>query len=304
MSLVFLFVGQGSQKVGAGAELIESSAECRHIFETADHILGFPLTEIMMHGSEEQLVRTEIAQPALLTLTVAQARYLISLGVVPTMLAGHSLGQYAALVIAGSFTFEEAVDLVATRGQLMQQTIPEGKGAMMAIVGLTHQEVETACEQARTAGIVGVACHNAPTQTVISGTTAAVELAADYCEEEGGGVVALSVSVPFHCDLLTPMVPAFSKLVHKMSIVDPQLPVIDNVTACPLSDATAVQSSLVKQITRPVLFEESLYYLANHGATRFIQCGPGKSLLSFAKRSVSGIARETFDRAAGQIIVG
>jgi [acyl-carrier-protein] S-malonyltransferase len=301
METAFLFVGQGSQRLGMGVALAESCADCRATFETADNALGFSLSRLMAEGPEQELCRTENAQPALVTVAVAHARHLVSLGIAPDALAGHSLGQYAALVVAGAFDFESAVPLVAERGRLMQQAVPEGQGAMMAVVGLERHLVYEACEAAREIGVVGVACHNYPGQTVISGAAGAVAAAAERCEEEGGGVVPLQVSAPFHCELLSPMVPAFAELVGAIPFVDPKLPVIDNVSARPLPDARAVRQSLIDQWTKPVLFEESLRYLVNAGVRRFIQCGPSRVLLGLARRVAPTAEFETFEEAAMRV---
>jgi [acyl-carrier-protein] S-malonyltransferase len=298
----FLFAGQGSQTVGMGTTLAAAHEESRATFEAADYALGFPLSKIMADGPAEDLRRTAIAQPALLTLAVAQAYRLRALGIKPRWLAGHSLGQYAALVMSGALDFQSAVRLVAARGQLMQQAVPEGEGTMMAIVGLDREDVYAACQTARSTGIVNVACHNSPGQTVISGAVAAVAAAANLCEERGGGVVSLEVSAPFHCDLMLAMVPAFTQLVEAAPIADPVLPVIDNVTAQPFADAASVRRSLIAQLTSPVLFEESLATLRNAGVRHFIQCGPGKNLLSFAKRVVSGANLETFEEAESRSV--
>jgi [acyl-carrier-protein] S-malonyltransferase len=298
MTLAFLFSGQGSHEVGMGATLVARCDECAATFASADRALDFPLSQMMWEGPEEQLRRTEIAQPALLTLAVAHARHLLSLGIVPTELAGHSLGQYAALVVAGALDFDRAIRLVAARGRLMQQIVPEGDGAMVAIVGVERALVYAACVAAQSIGVVTVACHNAPGITVISGSRRAVLAAAECCEEQGGGVVPLPVSVPFHCELLAPMAPAFAQLVEAVAIADPALPVIDSVAAQPLSDAAAVRRSLVAQLTAPVLFEECLRYLVDTGTDHFIQCGPGASLLGFAKRIVPSAEFETFEAAA------
>jgi [acyl-carrier-protein] S-malonyltransferase len=297
MMLALLFAGQGSQVVGMGAQLAASCAGCRATFRAADRALGFPLSRIMLAGPEEELRRTAIAQPALLTIAVAQAQHLAARGIVPRALVGHSLGQYAALVMAGALDFENAVRLVAARGRLMQQTVPEGDGAMVAIVGLERAAVYASCEAARSLGVVDVACHNGPGQTVISGARAAVDATCERCEQKGAGVVPLAVTVPFHCALLAPMVQPFAPLVDAAAITDPVLPVIDNVTAQPLRDAAAVRRSLVEQITTPVLFEESVRTVADAGTRHFIQCGPGDSLLRFAKRVVPDAACETFEQA-------
>ncbi len=297
MGIAFLFAGQGSQAVGMGSDLAASCEKCRRLFAAADATLRFSLSRIMAEGPAEELRRTAITQPAVLTVSVAQARHLMALGVVPDMLAGHSLGQSSALVIAGVLDFEVAVWLVAERGRLMQETVPEGEGAMMAIVGLEGERVEAACQAAQSLGSVSVAGYNAPRQTVISGARAAVEAAAGLCEEEGAAAVPLAVSAPFHCDLLRPMVPAFAALAASVPFADPRLPVIDNVTARPLSDAAAARRSLIEQITAPVRFEESLRYLMDVGIDRFVQCGPGDSLLAFARRVSRKAKLLTFEEA-------
>ena len=319
MKRAFLLSGQGSQTVGMSAALAVSCenclqiltdqslvwhgtamicAECKSTFEVADDALGYPLSQVIEQGSAEELRRTEITQPAVLTLTVAESLRLMAQGVQPDALAGHSLGQYAALVVAGAIEFEQAVQLVAARGRLMQRTVPEGKGMMMAVMGLDRQTIYDICASVRSVGVVSVALHNSPGQTVLSGEREAVLAAADRCEEEGGGVVEVPVSVPFHCDLLAPMVPQFTRLVEAAEIFDPKLPVIDNVTARPLPDAASVRESLIQQLTRPVLFEESLDYLVGEGVDHFIQCGAGKSLLSFAQRVSRTAKTETFEMAS------
>ncbi len=330
MKLAFLFSGQGSQVVGMSAALAASCPDCMHklserdrttaalpddgstvmhgtamtclecqaTFGAADRSLGFSLSQVMERGTPEQLRRTEITQPALLTLAVAEAYRLMEHGLMPDMIAGHSLGQYSALVVAGAIEFEQAVRLVAARGRLMQRTVPEGTGMMMAIVGMDRSDIYQICQQVSPRGVVGVALHNSPGQTVISGEREAVLAAADCCEEAGGSVVEVPVSVPFHCELLAPMVPTFARLVDQAGIEAPKLPVIDNVTALPLTDATSVRESLIQQVTRPVLFEESLDYLVQAGVNHFVQCGPGKSLLSFAQRVSRTAKTETFELAA------
>ena len=296
MAIAFLFAGQGSQTVGMGRDLIASCEDCQATFATADRALGISLSKIMLEGPEAELRRTAITQPAVLTLSVAHARHLISKGIQPDWLAGHSLGQYSALVIARALDFQDAVRLVAERGRLMQETVPEGQGAMMAIIGLERERVYAACRETRGEGVVNVATHNSPEQTVISGEQKAVLAAAARCEEEDGMAVPLRVSAPFHCDLLRPMVPVFEKLVNALPMRDPIYPVIDNVTAQPLGAAASVRQSLCDQITSPVLFDETLQYLVKQGTNRFIQCGPGKSLLGFAAQVDATVECQTFDQ--------
>jgi len=284
-----------------GTELAASCADCRATFDAADSALGFSLSRLMAEGPESVLRRTAITQPAVLTLSVAHARHLVSLGIVPDMLAGHSLGQTSALVIAGALDFQKAVWLVAERGRLMQEAVPEGQGAMMAIVGLEQEIVYAACAAAGRLGVVAVAGHNAPRQLVISGSHSAVEAAAEQCEVEGGFVIPLDVSAPFHCELMGPVLQPFGTLAETIPFADPALPVIDNATARPLCDAASARRSLVEQITSPVLFEESLRYLVQAGVDRFIQCGPGDSLLAFAKRVSRKVKLLTFEEAIGEL---
>ncbi len=284
-----------------GAELFAGCPECRATLAAADAALGYSLSGIMAGGPAETLRRTAVAQPAILALSVAHALHLQSRGLEPEMLAGHSLGQYSALVVAGSLGFADAVRLVAERGRLMQEAVPEGVGAMMAIIGLERDQVYEACRAAGDVGAVNVAGHNSPGQTVISGERDAVGAAAERCEEEGGSAVSLAVSAPFHCRLLAPMLPEFSSLVEATAFRDPALPVIDNVTALPLADATAVRRSLIAQIMAPVLFEEGLRFLGSSGIEEYVQCGPGTSLLGFAKRTVPGARLETFEQALARI---
>lgn len=295
--LALLFAGQGGPLGGLGAEVTECP-DCRPTLAVADRALGQALSARIAAGSASDLRLTEVAQPALLTVAVAEARHLIRQGLRPEALAGHSLGQYAALVVAGALDLADAVRLVAARGRLMQAAVPDGAGAMVAVVGLERAAVAAACAAARGAGAVGVACHNAPGITVVSGARAAVEAAAGRCEAEGAGVVPLEVSVPFHCELLAPMVPEFAALVRATAVAAPAIPVVDNVTARPLADAAAVRGSLVAQVTAPVLFEESLAYLIEAGFAHFVQCGPGDALLKWARRLRRPVRTDTFAAAA------
>jgi [acyl-carrier-protein] S-malonyltransferase len=297
MGTAFLFPGQGSQAVGMGTELAASCAKCRAMFEAADSALGYPLSEIMATGPAEALRRSPVTQPAVLTVSVAQARHLMSLGIMPDMLAGHSLGQSSALVVADTVDFRAGVSLVAERGRLMHEAVPEGMGAMMAIAGLDRDLVYEACQVARPHGVVSVTGHNAPRLTVIAGERTAVDAAADWCEEEGGAVIPLAVSAPSHCELMATMLPEFREILQGVTLRDPRWPVIDNVTARPLADASAVRESLVSQMVSPVLFEESLRYLTDQGIDRFIECGPGNGLLVLVKRVDRKAKRITFEEA-------
>jgi [acyl-carrier-protein] S-malonyltransferase len=295
MPTAFLFAGQGSQSVGMGSDLASACTSCAALFARAEQVLDFPLRHAMWKGTPDELRHTAVLQPAMLTLEVAQARHLAALGRRPEWLAGHSVGQYSALVVAESLPFEDALHLVRERGQLMQDAVPDGVGAMAAVLGLDRAEIRRLCKSIT--GVVGIASHNAPGNTVISGEAAAVAEASTLCRQAGASVVEVSVSAPFHTALLEPMVPPFSKLVDKASFRDPRVPVIDNASGRPLDDAAAVRRSLVLQVSAPVLFEESLRYLVERGVNEFIQCGPGKSVLDFAQRISPGARVSTFEQA-------
>jgi [acyl-carrier-protein] S-malonyltransferase len=293
----FLFSGQGSQAVGMGADLARRCAGCADVFSEADRALGYPLTRRMFEGPEADLRRTEVQQPALLAIAVAQGQHLLASGVEPCALIGHSLGHYAALVVARVLDYAAALTLVAARGRLMQEASPEGRGTMAAVSGLALPQVRSICRRVQPAGVVVVACHNAPGQTVISGETAAVEAAVDACIEDGGGAVLLPVSTAFHSPLVAPMVPMFARLLDAVELRSPIVPVIDNVTALPLGDGPSVRRSLVEQIEAPVLFEESVRFLLAQGVRRFVGCGPGKGVLGFARKIDPGAEYTPFDAA-------
>jgi [acyl-carrier-protein] S-malonyltransferase len=296
MPTAFLFAGQGSQSVGMGKDLASSCRHCAALFERADEVLRFPLRRAMWEGSADDLRHTAVLQPALLALEVAQARHLRAVGRSADWLAGHSVGQYSALVVADSLPFEDALHLVRERGLLMQEAVPDGVGAMAAVLGLDRAEIRRLCRTAN--GVVGIASHNAPGNTVISGDRAAVAEASAACREAGATVVELPVSAPFHTALLEPMVPPFTALVDKASFRDPRVPVIDNVGARPLTDAASVRRSLVLQVSAPVLFEESLRFLVERGADEFVQCGPGRNVLDFVRRIHAAARVLPFEEAA------
>jgi [acyl-carrier-protein] S-malonyltransferase len=300
--LAFLFSGQGSQRIGMAEQVLALHSGASVLLEEAEAALDISLGALLREGPASELERTQIAQPAILFVGVAEARYLIAeTGLVPAALAGHSLGQYAALVVAGALDFGDAVRLVAVRARLMQQTVPIGIGAMAAVVGAELDEVEDACRIASTEGVVQVACYNAPGQVVISGHRVAVDRAAALLEESGAGVLPLSVSAPFHCSLLEPMLPAFSAQGNATPLRDARIPVIDNVTAEPIVTASAIRTSLVRQVTAPVRFEESIRRITADGIHRFVQCGSGKGLLGFAARVATGLRCSTFAEAVAPV---
>jgi len=279
--LALLFPGQGSQEVGMGADVAETSDAARRTFEAADRALGFPLSRLCFEGPEEELRRTEIQQPAILTTSIALLRALEeSLGAAPraAFVAGHSLGEYSALVAAGALDFEDGVRLVHARGRYMQEAVPEGRGAMAAVMGSDAAAVEEACEQAaRESGrTVAPANYNSPQQTVIAGDAVAVERACARARERGAKrAVTLPVSAPFHCELMRPAAEKLALELEGVVFRDPQPPVVTNVEAEPNASGARVAELLRIQVTAPVRFTGMVQRLLGLGVDRFLEVGPG-----------------------------
>lgn len=287
--IALVFPGQGAQYPGMGRELASRYAEARRVFEEADEALGFGLSEMCFRGSPEDLALTRNTQPAVLAVSVAVFKVLKSMGVVPGVVAGHSLGEYSALVAAGSLGFAEAIRLVRKRGELMQRAVPPGAGTMAAVIGLGRDAVERCCRAARDAGAgeVEPANFNAPDQIVISGETAAVKTAGELCTEAGARrVIPLKVSGPFHSKLMAGAASAFEAELRKAEIGTPDVPVVCNVTGRASCDAVELREMLVRQISSPVLWEESVRYMWEAGARAFVEAGPGKTLTGLAGRIV------------------
>jgi [acyl-carrier-protein] S-malonyltransferase len=277
----FLFPGQGSQSVGMGRDLADAFPLAQQTFEEANDALGFDLAELCFNGPEEQLRLTEFTQPAIFTVSVAALRVLDEAGTTADYFAGHSLGEYSANVAAGSLEFAAAARTVRRRGQLMQQAVPTGQGAMAAILGMAVDQVIAVCQDAteESGAPVEPANMNTPEQIVISGATAAVERAMALAKERGAKrVVLLPVSAPFHCSLMQPAQDALAPVLERLPFQAARVPVIVNVDGVPLTAAGALRDALVRQVTGAVRWTESMQWLIAQGVTSFVEVGPGKVL--------------------------
>ena len=289
MTLALLFPGQGSQSVGMGKSLSEASEPARTVFEEADRVLGFSLSKLCFEGPEEQLRLTANTQPAILTHSIAaladlRARFPEKLeGAV--FAAGHSLGEYSAGVAAGAFSFADAVALVRARGTFMQEAVPAGVGAMAAIVGLEPAAVEEACREAAQGETVAPANYNSPEQTVIAGHAAAVARASEGCLARGAKrAIALPVSAPFHCALMSPARDRMKPLLEATVFTDAAMPVVTNVDAAPETSGEKLRDALVRQIDSPVRWVETVQRLAREGVDRALEIGPGNVLAGLVRR--------------------
>ncbi len=285
-----LFPGQGSQHVGMGAGLVERVPAARETFERAEEVLGIPLRRLCLEGPEEELTRTENAQPAILTVSVALWRALGDAAPSPDFVAGHSLGEFTALVVAGALSLEDGVRLVRRRGELMAAA---REGTMAAVLGLDREPLEAICREVReTVGVVVIANDNAPGQLVVSGERAAVEAVAERARAAGARrVVPLKVSAAFHSPLMEAAAQAFREALTAVSFRDPRIPVISNVTARPLTRAGELAEELATQIVAPVRWTESLRYLADQGVEAWWEVGPGTVLSGLVRRTLGVRAR-------------
>jgi [acyl-carrier-protein] S-malonyltransferase len=283
--LAFLFPGQASQYPGMGRDLFDNFPESRSVFEEADAALGFPLSKLCFEGPEDNLKLTENTQPAILTVSVAAYRALEKHGITPDFAAGHSLGEYSALVAAGSLDFPTAVKLVRERGKYMQESVPLGEGAMAAILGIPSSEVTEICRKAADSEIVSAANLNSPEQTVISGGAAAVKRAIEIASQSGAKrAVILPVSAPFHCALMEPSQKRLEPDLRAAAFGPLRFPVITNADAEAITSGEEAREALIRQVTLPVRWLDSVRDMIEKGVTVFVEVGPGKVLAGILRQ--------------------
>ncbi|MBP1041931.1 ACP S-malonyltransferase [Vagococcus sp. BWB3-3] len=284
MKVAFVYSGQGAQYVGMGQELYDNYPTYRQVFDEASEVLGFDMAALCFN-EDTALNETEYTQPAILTMSVALSAVLKELGYKPDMVAGLSLGEYSALVESGALSFKEAVALVKKRGKFMTEAVPQGVGAMSAVMGLSRQEVETACEKASSKGLVIAANYNMPTQIAIAGEVEAVAYAEELLTEMGARrVIRLNVSGPFHTKLLEPAAEKLAEELKNVRINQMEIPVVTNVTGQVISSEEAIIPTLVKQVMSPVYWQDCVETLIAEGVDTFIEVGPGKALTGFIKK--------------------
>jgi len=283
--IAFVFPGQASQYPGMGKELAEKYPSARAVFDEADKALGFSISQMCFAGTEEDLKQTANTQPAILTCSVAVHRVLAEKGIQPDFVAGHSLGEYSALVAAGALKFSDAVQLVRKRGQYMQEAVPAGQGAMAAIMGLSPAVVTDACKRAADGEVCSPANLNSPDQTVISGHAGAVKRAVEIAQQSGAKrAVILAVSAPFHCALMMPAQERLEKDLRQTQFAGLQLPLVTNVDADTTTSGEEARDALIRQVTMPVRWEESMRALMEEGVNMFVEVGPGRVLVGLLRQ--------------------
>jgi [acyl-carrier-protein] S-malonyltransferase len=287
MSVAFVFPGQGSQAIGMGQALFAAFPESRAVYEEADAALGLALSRLCFEGPQSELQLTANTQPALLATSVAALRPLVARGVHPDWVAGHSLGEYSALVAAGAIGLADALRTVRRRGEYMQEAVPVGVGGMAAILGLDLAAVEAACREAAGEEVVSPANVNSPGQVVIAGHAAAVERASALCRSRGAKrAVKLPVSAPFHCALMKPAQDRLAAELARVPFRDPEVPLVDNVDARVVRDGAACRDGLVRQVCGAVRWQESVELLAREGVDVFVEVGPGTVLSGLVRKIV------------------
>ena len=281
-----LFPGQGSQSLGMLSGLLDDFGTIKETFAQASEVLGYDLWALTQDGPDEKLNQTEYTQPALLAADVATWRCWLEMnGAMPAYLAGHSLGEYAALVCAESLSFEDGIRLVAARGQYMQAAVPAGKGAMAAVIGLGEEAVQALCEEASSFGVVAPANYNSVGQIVVAGEVAAVDQVVAVAKSAGARMATkIPVSVPSHCILMQPAADKMAVLLSEISFHTPKVPVIQNADVQAFDAPEAIRDALIRQLVAPVRWVETIQFISNQGISEFFECGPGKVLAGLNKR--------------------
>lgn len=290
--IAFVFPGQGAQKVGMGQDVYDNHHASRDIFARADHKLGFALSDLIFNGPDEQLKLTINTQPALLTTSIAILEAFKETGIQPDYVAGHSLGEYSALVASGVLTFEEAVSTVQARGRFMEQAVPAGKGSMAAVLGAVREDLSDLCRRVtEEVDVVELANINCPGQIVISGSSAGVQAIVERGREAGAKrVIPLEVSGPFHSSMMKPAADQLAGVLSNVAMNPSKIPVIANVTAQPVQDIEKIRNLLIEQVYSPVLWEDSVRWMISQGVDTFFEIGSGSVLTGLIKkidRSVS-----------------
>lgn len=284
--IAFVFPGQGAQKVGMAKDVYDALPQAAELFKTADEVLGFSISELAFEGPEEQLKQTANTQPALLTASIALFEALKSKNITPDYVAGHSLGEYSALVAANALDFDQAVAIVRARGQYMEQAVPSGQGAMAAVLGAEREPLAALCAEISATGqAVELANVNCPGQIVVSGSVEGVNAVATRVKEIGGKrAIMLEVSGPFHSSLMKSAADQLSERLQTVSFRDATVPVVANVTAKTVTQGSDIQALLVEQVYSPVLWEDSVRFLIHEGVDTFIEIGPGNVLTGLIKK--------------------
>lgn len=291
--IAFVFPGQGAQYVGMGKDFVETFSSAKDIFKEASNELNINMEKLCFEGPEDELIKTENTQPAVLTTSIAILRVLEDEGLNCDITAGLSLGEYTSLVKSNVLSFKDAVKLVKKRGKYMQEEVPVGVGGMAAILGLDKEKLKTCLESVKNYGIVEAANYNTPGQIVISGEAKAIEMCVKRAKELGAKkAVVLPVSAPFHCSLLKGAGEKLRKDLELLDIKDPKIPIVNNADASILVSRTEIIPSLVKQVSSSVLWENSISLMLDNGVNSFVEIGPGKTLSSFIKR-ISKVREKT-----------